>query len=179
VDSEPASSVRFVALGGFQRLLDEVALPTCDGVMEWESCCCLDVEWAPLDSWLCQFFLYLFSSNSPSTGLDGGAFDQMLQFPHVARKRMALQGSNGICGEANCGGAIAFSVARKDSVGSISRYVVWLVQTKAATGRLQRKRHLPARRSCAGETGALLHASRQYDTALHSCRCVETPRGSM
>src|SRR5580692_2803332 len=92
MDSEPASGVRLVAVRRVQCHLNEMALPDSDRLMEWKSRCCLDIERA-----LCcglgfaQFPLYLVGSDGPSTGLDGGTFDQMLQFPHVAGERIALQ----------------------------------------------------------------------------------------
>src|ERR1700761_7622010 len=97
MNSERAGGDRLVAVGRLQRLFDEMTLPTSDSFMEWKFGCCPGIEYARcLVFRSIQFLLYLFGGNSPTTGLDGGAFDQVLQFPHVAWKGIALKGQHGI-----------------------------------------------------------------------------------
>ena len=110
MNSEPASGVPLVAVGCFQRLLDEMTLPTPDRLMKWKSRCCLDIEyarcWGPRSG---QFLLHLFGCYGSSAGSDGGALDQVLQFPHVAWERIALQCQYGIYGKSGCCGLIPLS----------------------------------------------------------------------
>src|ERR1700679_346471 len=118
MDSEPASGVRLVAVGRVQGQVNEMTLPDTDRFMEWKSRCGLDIECA-----LCcglrfaQFLLYLVGSDGPATGLDGGTFDQMLQFAHVAGERIALQGCHRVGSESRWGSPIAFRISGKKILG--------------------------------------------------------------
>ena len=91
-----------------------MAFPTCDRLVERQPGGCVGIEYARCGALrFGQFFLDLFSSDGPSPCLDGGTFDQMLQFSHIAWEGIALQGHDGIGGKPDRGNLIAFGVARK------------------------------------------------------------------